>query len=332
MPIKIPLKPPSSNKAKTSAKTPPSSATGKALWDESPIESINLLVDKIAITAKIPFSGLGAIHAALDKMTGGGLLKPAAPSTSYAVVQLIALGKDDAYIFFDPKKPYFPDLRLEFNPAKAGPVGMNILRGVIDLLLPFGGWEWLVRKGNVSRLDVAVDLSGARMHHFHLLPQQVLVTKTYERAGKLKTIYVGSSKGNQLTVYSKSAQMAENKTPLLGPVVRIEGRLKNLGMPPSQLAGLENPFFKFSIVSTPPGPPPGEDTPQKKYIWTLFLDAVARRTLGPALKLLTPSKMTVYRKHFKGYEQPWWDSEHVWAQWPETLVKMRLVPTKDWPA
>lgn len=332
MPIKIPLKSPFSNKAKTSAKTPPPSAPGKALGDKSPIESINLLVDKIAITAKVPFSGLGAIHAAFDKMAGGGPLKPSTPSTSYAVVQLIALGKDDAHISFDPKKPYFPDLRLEFNPAKAGPAGMNILRGVIDLLLPFGGWDWLVEKGNVSRLDVAADLYGARMHHFHLLPQQVLVTRTYEKAGKLKTIYVGSSKGNQLTVYSKSAQMAENKTPLPGPVVRIERRLKNLGMSPSQLTGLENPFFKFSIVAMPPGPPPGEDTPQKRYIWTLFLDSVARRTLGPALKLLTPSKMTVYRKHFKGYEQPWWDSEHVWAHWPETLVKMRLVPTKDWPA
>lgn len=328
MPIKIP-KP--SNKAETSAKTAAHSASSQPLGDENPIDSINLLVDKIAITAKVPFSGLGALHAALDKMTGGDLLKPATPSTSYAVVQLIALGADDAHISFEPKKSYFPDLRLEFNPAKAGPVGMNILRGVIDLLLPFGGWDWLVQKGKVSRLDVAADLSGARMHHFHLLPQQVLVTKTYERAGKLKTIYVGSSKGNQLTVYSKSAQMAENKTPLPGPVVRIERRLKNLGMSLSQLAGLENPFFKFSIVSTPPGPPPGEDTPQKRYIWTVFLDAVARRTLGPALKLLTQSKMTVYRKHFKGYEQPWWDSEHVWAQWPETLVKMRLVPTKDWP-
>lgn len=328
MPIKIP-KP--SNKAKTSAKTPPPSAIGQALGNESPIGSINLLVDKIAITAKVPYSGLVATHAALAELTEKGALKAAKPSPSYAVVQLIALGKEAAHLCFGPKKPYFPDIRLEFNPAKTGPEGMKTLRGILDLLLPFGGWDWLVEKGNVSRLDVAADLHGARMHHFHLLPQQVLVTKAYEKAGKLKTIYVGSPKGNQLTVYSKSAQMAEDGTPLPGPVVRLERRLKNVGMSLSQLAGLDNPFVKFSIVATPPGPPPGEDTPQKKYIWTLFLDSVARRTLGPALKLLTPSKMTVYRKHFEGYEQPWWDSEHVWAQWPETLKKMRLAPTKDWP-
>ena len=197
-------------------------------------------------------------------------------------------------------------------------------------LLPGAGWDFLMEKGRVSRLDVAADIHGARMHHFHLLPQQVLVTKTYENQAKLKTIYVGKPTGNQLKVYSKSFEMKLAGTPLSGPVVRIEKRLKNVG-PLAGIVELENPLLGFHIVSTPPGPPPGEDTEKKSYVWRLFLDSVARRTLGPALKLLPPGKMTVYRKHFKGYEQPWWDPHEVWAEWPDTLKKMRLVPIKDWP-
>lgn len=300
--------------------------------EPSLVGSIDLLVDKIAITAKIPFSDFGVTHLAFAKLMEDGALTPAKPLAGYEVVQLIALSDEKAHVCFGHKKSYLPDLRLEFNPAKLGPSGMNALRDVLAQLLPLGGWDFLVAKGRVSRLDVAADIHGARMHHFHVVPQQVLTTKTYEKAGKLKTIYIGSPKGNQLTVYSKSAEMAATDNPLPGPVVRIERRLKNTKLDLWQLSELANPFYKFNVVAAPPGPPPGEDTPQKRYIWTLFLDSVARRTLGPALKLLTPSKMNVYRKHFKGYEQPWWDSEQVWAQWPETLKKMRLVPTKDWPA
>lgn len=314
-----------SNKGKTSSEAPLQDAEGTI-----PAPSVFLLVDKIVITANLPLSCWGMTHTAFAELQNANVLKEAHPSTSYKQVKLISLGEETAHISFDPKKSYRPDLRLEFNPVKAGPSGMKALREVLDQLLPFGGWDFLMKKGKVSRLDVAADIKGIRMHHFHLLPQQVLVTKTYEKQAKLKTIYVGKPTGNQLTVYSKSAEMAAAGKPLPVPTVRIEKRLKKLGKSLSQLDKLENPFLGFNIVSTPPGPPAGEETPKNKYIWTLFLDSVARRTLGPALKLLPQAKMTTYRNHFKGFEQPWWDVKKVWAQWPETLKNMRLVPLKDW--
>ncbi|TXM73121.1 hypothetical protein FV218_11875 [Methylobacterium sp. WL69] len=315
-----------SNKGKTSSEAP---AQGTEESGSTP--TVILLVDKIVITAKLPHSCWNKTHSAFAELQEANVLKDAHPSAAYAIVKLIALGEETAHISFDPKKSYFPDLRLEFNPVRAGPFGMGALREVLHHLLPIGGWDFLYEKGKISRLDIAVDVQGIRMHHFHLLPQQVLVTKTYEKQAKLKTIYVGKPTGNQLAVYSKSAEMAASGKPLPVPTVRIEKRLKKLGKSLSQLGKLDNPFLGFNIVSTPPGPPAGEETPKNKYIWTLFLDSVARRTLGPALKLLPQAKMTVYRKHFKGYEQPWWDVKKVWAQWPETLKNMRLVPLKDWP-
>lgn len=320
MPIKITKKP--SNKEKTFLKSEPE------IPKEGLAGPVTLLVDKITLTAKVPFKSLAEIHHAFAGMQQStDLLKAAKSSATYDVVNLISLGKETAHISFDPKKSYFPDLRLEFNPAKLGPSGMKALYDVLQQLLPMGGWDFLVENGRVSRLDVAADIHGARMHHFHLLPQQVLVTKTYEIKAKLKSIYVGKPKGNQLTVYSKSAEMAARGKPLEGPVIRIEKRLKKVGVPLSILAELKNPLFGFSIVSTPPGPPPSE----KDYVWTLFLDSVARRTLGPALKLLPPPKMTIYRKHFEAHAQPFWDADQVWTHWPDTLKEMRLVHVKDWP-
>lgn len=320
MPIKIPIP---SNKGKTSSQDAP--AAGSA-------GSVTLLVDKITLTAKVPFQWFGAIHAAFaDMKENTYLFKAAKPSAAYEIVQLIALENETVHISFDHKKSYLPDLRLEFNPAKLGPSGMKALRDVLVQLLPMGGWDFLLENGRVSRLDVAADIHGARMHDFHLMPKQVLVTKTYEKKAKLKTIYVGKPTGNQLAVYSKSAKMAARGKPLPGPVVRVEKRLRKVSMPLSSLAKLENPFLGFNIVSTPPSPPPGEEASKKSYVWTLFLDSVARRTLGPALKLLPPAKVTLYRKHFEGHAQPWWDADTLWAQWPATLKEMRLVPLEDWP-
>lgn len=323
--IKIPVP---SNKAKTSAEKPPPGA------GSTPTKIVNLLIDKITITANVPKPLQKAVNAAFAEIQAtSNLLLPAKKPGGYKRVHLIALGSGKgqmALIAFDHQKSYIPDLRLEFNPAKVGAEGMSSLREVLDKLLPFGGWDFLMAVGHVSRLDVAADLHGVRMHQIHVLPQQVLTTKTYENKGKLKTIYVGKPTGSQLTVYSKSFQMAQRGKPLPDPVVRVEKRLRNVGKDLSELAELGNPLLGFSIVSTPPGPPPGEQTPKNSYIWRLFLDSVALRTLGPALKLLPEARMTAYRKHFKGYEQPRWDAEEVWASWPETLVKMRLTSTEFW--
>jgi hypothetical protein len=204
---------------------------------------------------------------------------------------------------------------------------MEDLHEVLSPIFP-GGWGYIVKHGRVSSLDIAVDLPGVRMHHFHLLPNQVLTTKTYE-TGKLKTITIGKPQGNQLKAYSKSyeiwAKINKKKKGLKGPpVVRIEQRLGRMKINLKDLAKLGNPFIKFKVVAHPSEPPAKANKTWKK-VWPIFTDSVAVHGLGPALKLLPANEMAIFRKHFAAHAQSWWNPEAVWAHWPEVLKQSKLL-------
>ncbi len=60
-------------------------------------------------------------------------------------------------------------LRLDFVPVDLGPQGIQDLHIVLITLMP-GGWEYFLKHGKITRLDVAVDFPGLAMDDFHFLP------------------------------------------------------------------------------------------------------------------------------------------------------------------
>ena len=311
MPIKI-LK--ASNKAKKAPET-------------SPYVPI---VDKISIPLNLPPHDFGDIQKAVYQgIEDNAVFQPTKKSARYHVVQLIAIEgtAERVHFMFDGKFPNLPDARIQFNPSKLGPSGMKGLHKVLGKIFP-GGWSYFTEHGRVSGIDIAIDFPGVRMHHFNLLPDKVLTTKTYAEQAKLKTIYSGKPTGNQLKLYSKSYQLwlkGKKKGEKGPPVVRVEKRLRNLKKPLKDLASLGNPLLGFTLVAHPAGPP-ADESQKLKWVWPVLLDSVATRGLGPALKLLPANRMAMYRKHFAEHAQEWWKPGAIWAKWPEALKKANLLP------
>jgi hypothetical protein len=212
-------------------------------------------------------------------------------------------------------------LRLEFNPRKIGPHGLTELKSILIMLVP-DGWEYVINHGNITRIDVAVDIPNARPSMFAVLPQQGLTTKAWAVDGKLETFALGKKKGNQTLLYNKKLQRLAQGKPWLGKsVTRLERRLRNpvIGLP--GLHSLPNPFKGLLLTEVTADPPSGD---KKPWVWDLFKDSVLQRGLPSALALLPKERRTLYREHLKKHAHPLWDPLAIWANWPAAVKQSEL--------
>ncbi len=218
----------------------------------------------------------------------------------------------------DKKNKQATRYRFEFNPRKVGESGLDELRAIVTPLMP-DGWEYVIKHGRITRLDVAVDIPNTRPDNFAILPQQALTTKSWGVNGKLQTFVMGSKKGNQTLLYNKKAKRLKQGKPWPGKAsVRMERRLLNPS--PNKLHllhELTNPFLAAQLIAMPDA----ATWEAKPYIWSLFKDSVAVRGLTAALALLTAEKRTVYRKHLNLFQHELWKPEEIWAKWPVCLAE-----------
>jgi hypothetical protein len=182
------------------------------------------------------------------------------------------------------------------------------------------GWLYILEHGQVSRIDIAVDLPGMRMDDFLLLPEQGIIYQRFLSNGHLKTVYLGAPGGNQLRIYSKSAEQKAKGLIVSQPAVRVERTLRNQHLKVHELKMLKNPFDKLTFVPPMPPPPPGES--EKR--WSSFQDSVQVRGLSPALATLPEKRRTRYRKHLKQNPASWWDPQAIWKSWQDALDKVGI--------
>ena len=210
--------------------------------------------------------------------------------------------------------------RFEFNPRKLGESGIDELRAIVVTLMD--GWEYVIKHGRITRIDIAVDIPNARPENYAILPQQGLTSQKWAVNGKLETFVLGTKKGNQTLLYNKKAhRLSQGKKWLGKAAVRIERRLLNPS--PNKLYllhKLANPFLVAQLVRMPDAP----TWEAKPYIWSLFKDSVVVRGLPAALALLPLEKRTVYRKHLKLCEHELWSPHQIWSQWPACLAEYKL--------
>lgn len=217
-------------------------------------------------------------------------------------------------------------IRLDFNPRKLGAQGLIELDAVLISLWP-QGWAYVIEHGRITRIDIAVDVPGIRMDEVLFLPNQGATEIHWSRDGHLQSFRHGQPKGNQTVVYSVKQKRLSKKQPWSGPsTVRIERRLRNPS--PSklpELGTLKNPFVGVSFTMMP-GPPPDEMAKTKQWAWSMFEDSVKARGLANALALVPPYRRTKYRAHLKQHPKPWWNSDAIWANWPEAFLSLLKLP------
>lgn len=109
--------------------------------------------------------------------------------------------------------------------------------------------------------------------------------------------------------------------------MRVERRLKNLGISPAQLADLPPVFADMTMVNRVVEPPPSE---KKLYISSLFMAAAELNGMPAAFALLPQNKRTAYRAHLKQHCAEWWDVDALWAGWPNMLAQLKIADPKVW--
>lgn len=211
--------------------------------------------------------------------------------------------------------------RLEFNPSKLVNNGLGALDFILAEFLP-NGWEFVLKHGTISRLDIAVDLPGVRMDDFMSLSSAGISNRNWSSQGQLETLYFGKSRGNQTVIYDKKKEQQSKGVTFEGPtVVRYERRLRvNVG-PLHALASRKNEFMAVSLLRNNP-PCPMEWSKKKKNEWSMFQDSAAVRGASNALSLLPAARKTTYRKYLKLFPAPWWNPEAIWANWPKALQSL----------
>jgi hypothetical protein len=206
-------------------------------------------------------------------------------------------------------------LRLEFAPADIGKAGMDVLHASLVLFLP-DGWPYVLEHGTVTKIEVTVDIPKIPTANIHVLPSMVTSARTWTKDGALETVVLGSAKsGSQLRIYDRGKKRKANKQ--YSPDyegTRVE-RVLRLAQPLLKLPLLPNPFVGLRLIIAPSKPP---EEP-KGYIWTMFTDSVAARSLPIALKLLPEEKRTLYRKWFKQNAAVFWDPDEIWKKWPDRV-------------
>ena len=239
-------------------------------------------------------------------------------------------------------------IRIRVHPRDLGPFGFVELDTIFKLFL-HDGWGAFIKDGMVSKLEVSVDLPDIVLTSLHILPPKHRTCTVYRTGSTVRTIYLGKSKSDQIVLYDRGFKRLQKKQySLAGPCTRLERKFHNANKLLKDLGSLPNPFDSLKFVDLPAKPPiskyqkklsaekkaAGEAIEGKAdgtaYIWELFLDSVAQRTLPVALKLLPESKQKDYRKHIEAHPCPWWNKDEVWKGWQPYLDSLALVDAQFW--
>jgi hypothetical protein len=293
-----------------------------------PIASLStgpiLSIDKLSITLT-PATQQEAI--AINALVYGWLnetevFQQAAKANGFSLSKMIALPSTAERVRFDYRREGSEArcCRFEMNPSKIGAIGLFDLHARTPLP---GGWNYVVQRGGITRIDVAVDIPEMTMDDFLFMAAQGVTTKMWSQSGHLQTVQLGKPKGNSTVIYSKDQEQIAKGKPFFGPpTVRVERRLRH----PAkkwlyQLPLLENPFAAATLTVSLPGTPPGEKMNQ----WIMFMDSVRVRGLTAALALLPQERRTRYRKWLKSQGHPVWDTDAIWSNWPKLLSDLKLL-------
>jgi hypothetical protein len=291
-------------------------------------------IDRLSIVLKVPGpeAGHDMYNAFISTYEWPGFFAKAKPSQGFNKAVRIKL---DSVV--DAKKwPFYEcayqdkcvtGVRIDFVPVDLGPDGMLELHSALIGFMD-NGWAYFVEHGHISRLDVAVDFTEAKMDEFHFLPKQAATTKQWSQKGKLQTYQHGNPKGHHTSIYDRKAKRIAQKKSWVGKDgIRMERRMRWLHLPLKDLPTLANPFSDMAMVERNMQPPLSEP---KEYIWQLFLNAAEHMGLTAALALLPIEKRTAYRKHMKSHGLTWWDVDAIWEGWKPMLSDLKIAQANAW--
>lgn len=294
-------------------------------YTETP--DIKLKIDKLSLTLsgyteKEKFEMIGA---ALQFMDGGWGQQVYPTKIKYKLNIMVPLRSTTERVLFswNPTKKTWPYFRIDFNPSKLGTEAIEQLIYVeIDLLLEYGVAEFNA-KAKISRIDIAIDLSGVSIQDLFVFSNQAVRSAKYDRKGNRESLYLGSSKSTaQTRIYDKVAEMIAKGQMVesVQPITRIERVVRNAGYL-KNLAKMKNHFSTLHLASMD-----GTANGIPIHIWRMFVSHAQRHTTQAALAQLPKPERAKYKAALKANEPIWWDTAEIWKQWPALIDHLGLIP------
>jgi hypothetical protein len=274
-----------------------------------------ILIDKLALT--VPITDPAAQFHLLDALSPLG---DYAPSALHAgrLTRAYEHGRHShltnnahASIQASPRRPGAAFSRIEFNPSKAGPEGMQAYHQLATRLFPTS----YALTACVTRIDIAIDFFGVSIADFNVRSTRHRKTMTVSGSrGLTETIYLGLAKSKtQVILYDKARQLRETEgSQLKGFCTRIEARIRTF-TPVVQLGEIKNPFAGIKVYSL------ADITPPDARHWPLFRGCVAHRGLHAALALLPLAEREKYQRALAERPSRVWNPNDLWCGWPAAV-------------
>ena len=119
------------------------------------------------------------------------------------------LGWSDEYVLLQasPRKELKHFFRVEWNPAKTGPIAVKRTAEAFATFVPGFEYEPILKLGHVTRLNIAVDLKGVTLDDYLWEAPKKQCRALYIHAGELSTAYLGRKRGNCVAIYDKRREM-----------------------------------------------------------------------------------------------------------------------------
>lgn len=200
-----------------------------------------------------------------------------------------------------------PFMRLEFNPTKLSPDGMETLASDLGVFMD-AGFEYLWDYGKTTRIDIAVDLHGVTVGQVRFLNKWGTTERTIGTGGEIETDYLGKSTSSQTKVYNKSK---EAKLPPGIVITRVERSIRTQ-IPLQTLSKLPNKFAHLALADMLPAKPGNVES----HIWEMFSDSVEKRGPASALNLLPKPLRKVIVAHLEATACDFWNPSEIWSHWP----------------
>jgi hypothetical protein len=294
------------------------------------------ILDKIAITYMINDQDLlESVYQGLKYDVADGKFKNATQFQTGAVkykasVNLIVSG-EPVLIQAGPMKKtgLAHNFRLEFNPHKLAVSGIAVLKDELESLIGEGlSYTDIITKGQVTRLDIAVDLVGVRIDDLDIrISAKGKSHWYYSQEGEAETGYFGLKKANApWKAYNKRRQLKETGTGHEGQLYGglSHTRLEFHAVPKKsvpQLVDFKNPFADISLAVpvAPKGVEPHE--------WQFFLDSCQRRGHDAAIAMLPEGKTKkMYVEALDAAREAFWKPNVIWQSWGDALGLL-MAPT-----
>jgi hypothetical protein len=221
------------------------------------------------------------------------------------------------------KKTLHRYMTLMLYPSQFRAHEFEHFKSVFDMLFDPITYSLLYQTGKVNYLELAAD-SLSRKHH-SFLPYRKYCTKSdiyKEDDGCLGTTYLGSkSSGLRFRIYDKQKQLNDTGKPTFTKILlhtRIEAAMRRMGVAPTNLIQMENPFKKLLIADLAGARSASDDEDWQSFITECLTEA----GVPNALSKRPTNQRKKYLKMLDDRHVSWWHPDDLWKELPVALSRI----------